>query len=243
MNNLLDVFDFHAKFGLPRGDVPKPMAKDAYDFRHKFLLEETKEYTDGWLKKNLVGATDALLDTVYVALGTALFIGTPQSGALGTWPKFSEVRLATIAYGFAVPEKPVLLTGFVNRYFVETFSSSIGIFSSAHFAATMGDNDALLFALGSLKRLTRKCYMAAVLMGIPWEVCWNHVQAANMAKKRAAEDGSDSVRHTPWDVVKPTGWKAPDMYIAKSLQDAGWNAIIEYNAGTGKVTAFKEGDA
>lgn len=51
----------------------------------------------------------------------------------------------------------------------------------------------------------------AHLLGFPWEDGWAAVQAANMAKQRAASDGSDSARGSSFDVVKPPGWTPPDI--------------------------------
>lgn len=60
----------------------------------------------------------------------------------------------------------------------------------------------------------------AHMLGYPWQRGWNLVQAANMAKVRAQADGSDSVRESSFDVVKPEGWTAPD--IAGLLRECGW---------------------
>lgn len=60
----------------------------------------------------------------------------------------------------------------------------------------------------------------AHLLGYPWEEGWRRVQKANMAKVRAAADGSDSKRSSSFDVVKPEGWQAPD--IEGLLRDWGW---------------------
>ena len=51
----------------------------------------------------------------------------------------------------------------------------------------------------------------AHLLGYPWQEGWDAVQKANMEKVRAAKDGSDSKRASAWDVVKPKGWRAPDI--------------------------------
>lgn len=59
-------------------------------------------------------------------------------------------------------------------------------------------------------------------LGYPWQEGWDLVQAANMQKVRAAQDGSDSLRHSSFDVVKPPGWTAPD--IAKLLEERGWGS-------------------
>ena len=52
------------------------------------------------------------------------------------------------------------------------------------------------------------CYVAmgtAWLMGLPFEKAWKEVQRSNMEKIRQASDRSE------FDVVKPEGWKKPDI--------------------------------
>jgi predicted HAD superfamily Cof-like phosphohydrolase len=52
----------------------------------------------------------------------------------------------------------------------------------------------------------------AHLFGIPWEDVWNEVQRANMAKERASHAADQrSTRKSSLDVVKPLGWKKPDV--------------------------------
>lgn len=125
-NNFSDVGDFHEKFGLrssDRGSVLPPNMLDGelYDFRRDFMQEELDEFVDAWQVDDLAKMADALVDLVYVAMGTA------------------------------------------------------------H------------------------------LMGLPWQELWDEVQRANMSKERAAADGSNSVRKSSFDVVKPAGWTPPDI--------------------------------
>lgn len=51
----------------------------------------------------------------------------------------------------------------------------------------------------------------AHLLGYPWEQLWAEVQAANMQKQRARNDGSDSKRGSSLDVIKPAGWTPPNI--------------------------------
>lgn len=62
----------------------------------------------------------------------------------------------------------------------------------------------------------------AHILGFPWQEGWNAVQAANMTKVRANENGSNSTRKSKFDVVKPEGWQPPD--IAGILEDHGWGS-------------------
>jgi predicted HAD superfamily Cof-like phosphohydrolase len=121
-SNFDDVGEFHKRFDLPAWNYgPREWDQDLINFRIKFLSEELREFEDAAEVHDHAGMADALIDLVYVALG------------------------------------------------------------SAH------------------------------MLGYPWQELWNEVQVANMRKVRAATDGSDSVRHSRWDVVKPPGWKAPDI--------------------------------
>lgn len=54
----------------------------------------------------------------------------------------------------------------------------------------------------------------------PWGLLFTEVQRANLSKERAASDGSDSVRGSSFDVVKPMTWRGPA--IIETLMRAGW---------------------
>jgi predicted HAD superfamily Cof-like phosphohydrolase len=59
----------------------------------------------------------------------------------------------------------------------------------------------------------------AHIEGYPWREGWDLVQTANMAKERATDETA-SARGGTWDVIKPPGWKPPD--IEGLLRDHGW---------------------
>lgn len=63
-------------------------------------------------------------------------------------------------------------------------------------------------------------YGTAHLLGYPWAAGWERVQEANMAKVRA-QSADQSTRGSTYDVVKPPGWKKPD--IEGLLQQMGWD--------------------
>lgn len=115
-----DIREFHEKFGLLSPRVPEPLNAEALEFRIKFLQEELDEYKKASVEGDLEGQFDALIDLVYVALGTAY------------------------------------------------------------------------------------------LHGFPWKAGWDEVQRANLSKERASS-ASQSKRGTSLDVIKPPGWKGPDI--------------------------------
>lgn len=126
MNNFEDVKAFHEKYSVPCSPIPALLDWKTMDYRIRFLNEELTELGMSYEQDDLEGCADALVDLVYVALGTAL------------------------------------------------------------------------------------------MMGLPWEKLWNEVQRANMTKRLAKPDGSDSKRGSPLDVIKPPGWVGPDHSAALS---------------------------
>lgn len=80
-SNFDDVGDFHEKFELinvTHGGVgQRHMPADLLDFRLKFMQEELDEFSDAMDAENEAKAFDALLDLVYVAMGTAHLLGFP----------------------------------------------------------------------------------------------------------------------------------------------------------------------
>ena len=115
-----DIDRFHKKFGFEKTDKPDiPDDSELVNFRTSFLLEELAEYSQAITKKDTAGALDALVDIVYIALGTA-------------W-----------------------------------------------------------------------------LFNLPFERAWKEVQRANMEKIRAKD--TTGKRGTKFDVIKPKGWKAPNI--------------------------------
>jgi predicted HAD superfamily Cof-like phosphohydrolase len=120
LSNYEDVAAFHEKFGLTYDGLPKLLDSETVKFRLKFLEEELMEFRVSAISDDIPGMADALIDLVYVAMGTAY------------------------------------------------------------------------------------------LMGLPWQQLWNEVQRANMSKVRA-NSASESKRGSSLDVIKPTGWKGPDI--------------------------------
>lgn len=80
-SNFDDVGDFHEKFHLGNTTHGEPgivgMPADLLKFRLKFLQEELNEFKEAMATGREDLAFDALLDLVYVAMGTAHHLGYP----------------------------------------------------------------------------------------------------------------------------------------------------------------------
>lgn len=68
---------FHEKFGVSMAKVASLLGREAFEFRLKFMQEELDEFNTDHEAGDLHGAADALVDLVYVAVGTALIMGLP----------------------------------------------------------------------------------------------------------------------------------------------------------------------
>lgn len=83
MSNFDDVGRFHEKFGLHSvtthgaGPVDKYDTDDLIEFRVDFMREELNEFIEAADLKDDAGMFDALIDLVYVAMGTAHLLGFP----------------------------------------------------------------------------------------------------------------------------------------------------------------------
>lgn len=67
-----DVLAFHDKIGLPIGTLPARLTAHRKDHKLHFLLEELNEYRDS---VQISDEVDALIDLMYVAIGTLIEMG------------------------------------------------------------------------------------------------------------------------------------------------------------------------
>jgi predicted HAD superfamily Cof-like phosphohydrolase len=109
MDLMADIAAFHKKFSLEYDGPPRQLPTDLLNFRVKFLKEELREYEDDanacachlltdktdhantthLLEKQL----DALVDLVYVALGTAYLQGFDFNEA---WRRVQDANMAKV---------------------------------------------------------------------------------------------------------------------------------------------------
>jgi hypothetical protein len=229
MHDFHDVLEFHKRYELPCSEFSTLPNVEVFNFRWSIMQEEVNEFDDAFRERNLVGVVDALLDIVYVGLGTAFFIGAPRSGPQSTWPTFRTACMAMANHGVIslTHMPPQLLTLELTRYSIHQMRSCLDGFRYVYEAELKApDQGGLELMLVCLKNYVDEAYKAATMMHVPWEACWRHVQCANMKKKRAKRDGSDSKRRSEWDVVKPIGFVRPEAKIATELMLQGWHPPV-----------------
>jgi predicted HAD superfamily Cof-like phosphohydrolase len=72
-----DIQAFHERFKLYGPNRPMLLTDDLYRFRVKFMQEEINEFQLAHERNDLPKSADALIDLVYVAMGTAYLMGIP----------------------------------------------------------------------------------------------------------------------------------------------------------------------
>ena len=90
MSQWTDIKDFHEKFGLQYEGPARSLPQDLASFRLNFLIEETDEYI---LAEKRADQLDALVDLVYVAMGTAYLHGFDFEEA---WRRVHEANMAKV---------------------------------------------------------------------------------------------------------------------------------------------------
>jgi predicted HAD superfamily Cof-like phosphohydrolase len=91
---LKDIDNFHKKYGFEKNEkVDIPNNSELINFRTAFLMEELAEYTNAITKKDAAGALDALVDIVYIALGTAWLFNLPFEKA---WNEVQKANMSKI---------------------------------------------------------------------------------------------------------------------------------------------------
>jgi predicted HAD superfamily Cof-like phosphohydrolase len=76
-NMIADVEEFHSKFGVKVLDRPGFDAHTTACLRQSLVKEETQELMDAIESRNIEATADAIADSIYVLIGTALSFGIP----------------------------------------------------------------------------------------------------------------------------------------------------------------------
>ena len=98
-----DIKDFHEKFGIkPISDRPMLLPDDIMQFRLKFLHEELVEMIEAYQQGDLPQVADAIVDIIYVALGTAYRMGLPFDEL---WQEVHNCNMAKIRVKSAIDSK------------------------------------------------------------------------------------------------------------------------------------------
>lgn len=97
----MDILRFHKRFGIEGKSYEKHAARD-HNFRLGFLQEELEEYEKALDSDNKPEALDALVDLVYVAMGTAYMYNWNFAEA---WDRVHAANMAKVRASSASDSK------------------------------------------------------------------------------------------------------------------------------------------
>lgn len=114
-----DVGAFHERMKLPlsaewccrdhRAVRPPALLEDKdLDYRMSFLFEEIKEFLIAQGRGDLAGVSDALVDIIYIVLGTAHYMGIPFNAI---WEEVHRANMTKRPWKEGDPIKPRNTTG------------------------------------------------------------------------------------------------------------------------------------
>lgn len=191
-----DVVDFHEKFGLTYRGMARWLPVDLALFRSGFLLEEITEWEAASWKCDRAGQLDGLVDLAYVALGSLYLHGLP--------PRPMSMLPVHVPDGLTETR----WSGAPRDLRTDEFEQILGALCAPArvYERTAADPLGVETAREVLHELAFRAYAAARLQGFDFDLAWRRVHEANMKKERGPSDRSGS-----HDVIKPTGWCAPDL--------------------------------
>lgn len=91
ITNYGEVHLFHRKMGLAHPKIPQLLDEDDRRRRVRFMLEELNEFIKACEENDLPNAADALIDLVYVVMGTGVMMGLPWQ-ALWDAVQYANIR-------------------------------------------------------------------------------------------------------------------------------------------------------
>jgi len=91
-----DIANFHEKFGLEHDGKFKKLDQSISQFRINFMQEELDEYIESTKSGNLEGQLDAIIDLVYVALGTAYMQGVTEEAWQKMWDEVQRANMSKV---------------------------------------------------------------------------------------------------------------------------------------------------
>lgn len=93
MDIIQDIDDFHKKFGFTKRELGSKPDIALLHFRLKFLAEELHEMKVDAGKDDLEGVLDAIVDLMYVAIGTGWLLNLDVASA---WKLVHEANMAKV---------------------------------------------------------------------------------------------------------------------------------------------------
>lgn len=93
MSMYTDTSEFLSKMDIKQAQGPGLLPDDVMKARHKHMIEEVNEFVFSNNMSDLNGCVDALVDVIYVALGTANMMGLTEDEFAECWRRVHEANM------------------------------------------------------------------------------------------------------------------------------------------------------
>jgi predicted HAD superfamily Cof-like phosphohydrolase len=97
MSMYTDTSEFLSHVDIKQAKGPNLLHDDIMKARHKHMIEEANEFVYSNNMSDLHGCVDALVDVIYVALGTANMMGLTEDEFAECWRRVHEANMAKTA--------------------------------------------------------------------------------------------------------------------------------------------------
>lgn len=182
VNAMLLIHDFHTKFGLEYVGGPRKLTGNMLDLRVKRLAEEGQELLDA---KTVAEQADALIDIMYIAIGTKYLTGMHLTCLINNHvytgsTKYTEEASIKALTRMCIDGEPL-----------------------------QPNHPGLVSPVTYLDEVIYLCGRICFYLGYPALSLLMEVHNANMRKERGSE--KTSKYGNGFDIVKPEGWVGPDI--------------------------------
>lgn len=219
-NQLEKVGLFHDVYGHPHETNP---VLDIFDnnmklvnFRISLIEEEINEFIDEIEKNNLIGAIDAICDTLYVVNGAYHAIGAKYPSTSNTdFYTFLPVKSNFHESVLGLFEKSIKMSKLLFKNYIDKLKST----------ATNHNFDGFVDILHLIQK---ECYVVSEILNFNIDLMFNVVQSSNMTK--VCETEENAILSVEWYKTNQTRYKEPSY--RKSTLTKYW---IIYDNATSKI--------
>lgn len=185
------LLEFHRSFGCVTNETPTLPGKETRLLRHTLVIEELQETIDALDEKDLPEFVDGLIDTLYVAVGTNLTYG---------------VEIVESVYG--LPSEPPAFPSGTGMTLIDAMLRGLKEVANKVLNPVINTAPELPIVCLCMNKVIGDCLQTLYICGVDAMHVFAEVHLANMRK--LGPDGLP-IRREDGKVVKPEGWKRPDI--------------------------------
>jgi hypothetical protein len=179
------IREMYVKFGMGYSGPPRYLPREVWTMRVGAMREENLEYIEAVKSGDLAEQFDAIIDLLVFTVGTMYLHGFESPFDPLAFDDLGK-KPRRLEYGHAFG-RHMIISAAILRY---------------------EQSELLINQATNLTLVAFEAVVTARQHNFPLATGFDRVHVANMAKERATKK---TKRGTTFDLVKPPGWKAPDL--------------------------------